>query len=348
MSYIEIENQQIGGEKATYIIAEMSANHNQDFKQAVKIIEAAKEAGADAVKLQTYTPDTITLKSDNKYFRIKGTLWEGKYLYDLYKEAYTPWEWQPELKQFADKLNIHLFSSPFDSTAVDFLEKMNVPAYKIASPEIIDIPLITKVAKTEKPVIISTGMANLAEIEEAVTTFRISGGKYLALLKCTSAYPAKYEEMNLKTIPHMQETFGVPVGLSDHTLGIEVAVAAVAFGACIIEKHMTLSRSDFGPDSAFSLEPKEFRSMVSAVRNTEKAMGQISYEITDKQLDSKKYRRSLFVVENIKAGELFSKKNVRSIRPADGLHSRYYWNVIGKISKCNIKSGTPLTWELIE
>ena len=348
MSYIEIENRHIGRGEPTYIVAEMSANHNQDFKQAVKIIQAAKEAGADAVKLQTYTPDTITLKSDKKHFKINGTLWEGKYLYDLYKEAYTPWEWQPELKQHADKLGMHLFSSPFDFTAVDFLEKMKFPAYKIASPEIIDIPLIAKVAKTGKPVIISTGMATLSEIEEAVKTIRKAGNNQLALLKCTSAYPAPPDEMNLRTIPHLAEAFNVPTGLSDHTLGIAVPVTAVALGACIIEKHFTLSRNDPGPDSSFSMEPDEFKEMVKSIRTVEKALGRISYEITEKQRESLKYRRSLFAVKDIKAEETFTENNVRSIRPGYGLHPRYLNDVLGMASKIDIKRGTPISWDLIK
>jgi len=347
-SYIEIENRHIGRSEPTYIVAEMSANHNQNFDQAVKIIKAAKKAGADAVKLQTYTPDTITLKSDKKYFKIDGTLWEGKYLYDLYKEAYTPWEWQPELKQHADKLGMHLFSSPFDLTAVDFLEKMKVPAYKIASPEIIDIPLITKVAKTGKPVIISTGMATISEIEEAVKTIRNAGNNQLALLKCTSSYPAPPEEMNLKTIPHLAQSFHLPVGLSDHTMGYAVSVSAVSLGACIIEKHFTLSRNDSGPDSSFSMEPHEFKEMVKSIRTVERALGKVSYEVTGKQRESLKYRRSLFVVDNMKTGETFTDKNLRSIRPADGLHTRCYWEVIGRVSKCKIKAGTPLSWKLIK
>ena len=348
MSYIEIENRQIGIDKPTYIVAEMSANHNQDFDQAVKIIEAAKEAGADAVKLQTYTPDTITLKSDKKYFKIEGTLWEGKYLYDLYKEAYTPWEWQPELKQHADKLGMHLFSSPFDLTAVDFLEKMKVPAYKIASPEIIDIPLITKVAKTRKPVIISTGMATLSEIEEAVETIRKAGNNQLALLKCTSAYPAQHDEMNLKTIPHLSQAFHLPVGLSDHTMGYAVSVSAVSLGACIIEKHFTLSRNDSGPDSSFSMEPHEFKEMVKSIRTVERALGKVSYEVTEKQRESLKYRRSLFAVKDIKTEETFTEDNVKSIRPGFGLHPRYLSDIYGKKAKKNINKGTPLEWNLID
>ncbi len=249
--FIIINQRKIGCGEPVYIIAEMSANHNQDFDKAVKIIEAAKEAGADAVKLQTYTPDTITINCDNEYFRIKGTIWEGKNLYDLYGEAYTPWEWQPKLKGIADKLGLDLFSTPFDPTAVDFLEKMNVPAYKVASFEVTDIPLLRKIAQTGKPIIMSTGMATLGEIDEAVQSIRNAGGNQIALLKCTSAYPAPVEEANLKTIPHLAQAFGVPAGLSDHTMGNTVAIAAVAQGASIIEKHFTLSRSEPGPGQFF-------------------------------------------------------------------------------------------------
>ena len=272
MNSIKIGDRNVGHELAVYVVAELSANHNQEFNQAVQLIKAAKAAGADAVKLQTYTPDTITIDCDNEYFRIgKGTIWEGRTLYDLYTEAYTPWEWQPKLKEIANDLGMDLFSTPFDKTAVDFLEKMDVPAYKIASFELVDIPLIQYVAQTGKPIIQSTGMATLAEIDEAITAAREAGCKEIALLKCTSAYPAEPEEMNLRTIPHMAEAFCVPVGLSDHTLGIAAPVAAVALGACIAEKHFTLSRSIPGPDSAFSLEPHDFKAMVEAIRISEKA-----------------------------------------------------------------------------
>jgi len=255
--FIEIGEKKVGPEQRVYIVAEMSANHNQDFDQAVELLKAAKEAGADAVKLQTYTPDTLTIRSDKEYFRIgKGTLWEGKTLYELYSEAYMPWEWQPKLKKIADEIGIDLFSTAFDPTAVDFLEDMGVPVHKVASFEIVDIPLIEKMARTGKPLIISTGMAMLDEIEEAVQAARKAGATQIALLKCTSAYPAPPEEMNLRTIPHLTEAFHVPVGLSDHTLGIAVPVAAVALGACIVEKHFTLSRDIPGPDSAFST-PRE-------------------------------------------------------------------------------------------
>ncbi|MCZ6603190.1 MAG: pseudaminic acid synthase, partial [Planctomycetota bacterium] len=284
MDTIVINDRTIGPGQPSYLVAEMSANHNQDFDEAVRIVRAAKEAGADAVKLQTYTPDTLTIPCDNEYFRIgKGTIWEGKNLYQLYGEAYTPWEWQPKLKELADELGLDLFSSPFDHTAVDFLEKMDVTAYKVASFEIVDIPLLRKIASTGKPVIMSTGMATLAEIEEAVRTLRDAGAPGMALLKCTSAYPAPPEEMHLKTIPHLSETFDCPAGLSDHTLGTTVPIAAVALGACIVEKHFTLSREIPGPDSAFSLEPEEFRAMVDAIRTVEKALGEVRYQPTERE-----------------------------------------------------------------
>ena len=346
-STILINGRKIGPGKPAYIIAEMSANHNQDFNQAVKIIEAAKEAGADAVKLQTYTPDTLTIDCNNEYFKIKGTLWEGKNLYELYGEAYTPWEWQPKLKKVADNLGLDLFSSPFDSSAVDFLEEMDVPAYKVASFELVDIPLLRKIAQTGKPIIMSTGMATLAEIDEAVSAIREAGGNQLALLKCTSAYPAPPEEMNLRTILHMAEAFGFPAGLSDHTLGIAVPVAAVALGACIVEKHFTLSRQDPGPDSAFSLEPHEFKEMVGAMRTVEKAFGKVSYEITEKQKASRVFRRSLFVVKDMQIGEVFTRENVRSIRPGNGLHTRYLEKILNRKATKKISKGTPLTWELV-
>jgi len=340
-----IGNRKAGPSNPVWIIAELSANHNQDFDQAVQLIKAAKEAGADAIKLQTYTPDTMTIDCDNEYFRIgKGTIWEGKNLYELYKEAYTPWEWQPKLKQIANDHGMDLFSSPFDQTAVDFLEKMDVPAYKIASFELVDIPLIKYVARTGKPIIMSTGMATLAEIDEAVTSAREAGCKEIALLKCTSAYPALPEEMNLRTIPHLAEAFHVPVGLSDHTLGIAIPVAAVALGACIVEKHFTLSRSIPGPDSSFSLEPQEFKTMVEAIRAAEKALGKVNYEITEQEAASRVFRRSLFVVQDMGAGELFTTNNVRSIRPGHGLHTRYLDEVLGRRASRDIKRGTPLSW----
>jgi N-acetylneuraminate synthase len=346
---IKIRNREIGPGYPVYIVAEMSANHNQDFEQAVKIIHAAKEAGADAIKLQTYTPDTLTIDCDNEHFRIgKDTLWEGRSLYELYGEAYTPWEWQPKLKEIADGLEIDLFSTPFDDTAVDFLEKVNVPAYKIASFEMIDLPLIRRVAATGKPVIISTGMASDIEISEALSAARDAGAAQIALLKCTSAYPAPYAEMNLRTIPHMTERFGVPVGLSDHTLGIAVPVAAVALGACIVEKHFAFSRSVPGPDSAFSLEPQEFAAMVEAIRAAEESLGKVTYDITRREKASRIFRRSLFVVEDVRAGEMFTTKNIRSIRPGYGLPPKYFTDIIGSRAARDIPRGTPLGWQLIK
>jgi pseudaminic acid synthase len=345
---IAIGDRAVGPGRPIYIIAEISANHNQDFNQAVQLINAAKEAGADAIKLQTYTPDTITVDCDNEYFRIgKGTIWEGKTLYELYQEAYTPWEWQPKLKQVANELGMDLFSSPFDQTAVDFLEEMGVPAYKVASFELVDIPLIQYIAETGKPIIMSTGMAILTEIDEAVTTAREAGCKEIVLLKCTSAYPADPAEMNLRTIPHMAEAFGLPVGLSDHTLGIAVPIVAATLGACIIEKHFILSRSMAGPDSAFSLEPHEFKTMVEAIRVSEKALGQVNYSVTENEAASRVFRRSLFVVKDMKAGEVFTEENIRSIRPGYGLSTKYIDVVHGKKAKRDIETGTPLSWDLM-
>jgi pseudaminic acid synthase len=346
--YIILGGRRIGSGERAYIVAEMSANHNQDFEQAVRTLQAAKECGADAIKLQTYTPDTMTLPSSNEYFQIgKGTIWEGQNLYDLYRKAYTPWEWQPKLKAVADELQIDLFSSPFDSSAVDFLARMEVPAYKVASFELIDIPLIEKVAATGKPMIMSTGMATLAEIEEAVRTARNAGATQIALLKCTSAYPAPPEEMNLRTIPHLAETFQVPTGLSDHTLGIAVPVAAVALGACIIEKHFTLSRSVPGPDSAFSLEPHEFREMVEAVRTVERAIGDVHYGVTEHEAHSRVFRRSLFVVKDIAKGEQLTEKNIRSVRPGNGLAPKHLNAVLGRRAKSDLKAELPLAWKNI-
>jgi pseudaminic acid synthase len=345
---IQIGDKKVGSGCPVYIIAELSANHNQDFNEAVKLIHAAKEAGADAVKIQTYTPDTLTLNCTNEYFTIgRGTQWEGKNLYELYGEAYTPWEWQPELRKTAQEIGLDLFSTPFDPTSVDFLLQMDVPAFKVASFEIVDIPLIRTIARTGRPVIMSTGMASLAEIQEAVDAIRHEGNDQIALLKCTSAYPALPEEMNLKTIPDMAGIFRVPVGLSDHTLGTTIPVAAVALGACIIEKHFTLSRKTPGPDSSFSLEPHEFRTMVDAIRGIEKALGTVNYDATEHEKASRVFRRSLFAVEDIAEGELFTGKNIRSIRPGYGLLPKYLPEILGKPAKKNICRGTPLSWDMI-
>jgi N-acetylneuraminate synthase len=342
---MKIDGREIGPGKPTYIIAELSANHNQDKEQAIQLIHAAAEAGADAVKLQTYTPDTITINCDRSYFKIEeGTLWSGRILYDLYGEAFTPWEWQPELKRLAEKLGMQCFSSPFDATAVDFLEQMNVPAYKVASFEIVDTPLLKKIGATKKPVIVSTGMASLAEISEALDTLRSAGTTEIALLKCVSAYPAPPEAMNLKTIPHLAEAFSVPAGLSDHTLGITVPVTSVALGGTIIEKHMTMSRNIPGPDSPFSLEPHEFRQMVDAVRIAEKAVGQVTYGVGPSELKSRAFRRSLFVVKDVAKGEVFTEENVRSIRPGQGMAPKFLPDVLGRVAKADIPRGTPLAW----
>jgi N-acetylneuraminate synthase len=344
----EISGRLIGSGFPTYIVAELSANHNQDFEHAVDLVKKAKGIGADAVKLQTYTPDTLTIQSDAPEFHIGGgTPWDGRTLYDLYAEAHMPWEWQPELKKVADDLGLDFFSTPFDKTAVDYLEEMSIPAYKVASPEIIDIPLIEYIASKGKPIVMSTGMATLSEIDEAVRAARRAGASEIALLKCTSAYPAPPEEMNLSTIPHLAEAFGLPVGLSDHTLDIAVPVVAVALGACIIEKHFTLSRSAPSPDSAFSLEPPEFKTMVEAIRTAERALGTVQYKVTEQEAKSRVFRRSLYVVSDMEKGEEFTDENVRSIRPGNGLHPRYLKEVLGKRAANDIKRGMPLSWRLI-
>lgn len=344
---ITIGGRRIGPGEPVYLIAEMSGNHNQDLNQAIRIIEAAKEAGADAVKIQTYTPDTLTIDCRNDYFLIRGTIWNGRTLYDLYGEAFTPWEWQPQLKAVADRLGLAFFSSPFDATAVDFLEGLGVPAYKIASFENVDLPLLRSVTRTGKPIIMSTGMATLAEIDEAVRTVETAGATQLALLKCTSAYPTPPEDMNLRTIPHLAQAFGVPVGLSDHTLGTAVPSSAVTLGACLVEKHLTLSRDLPGPDSAFSLEPHEFKAMADAIRIVERAVGRVSYGMSPAETASRSFRRSLFVVRDMRAGEAFTPENVRSIRPGQGLHTRYLEEVLGRHATRDIERGTPLTWRLV-
>jgi len=345
---LSVDGRRVGHGEPTYVVAELSANHGGRFDDAVSLVRAAKEAGADAVKLQTYTPDTITIDSDRPEFLIAGgSPWDGRRLHDLYAQAYMPWDWQPKLKALADDLGIHLFSTPFDPTAVDFLEAMKVPAYKIASLELVDIPLVRRVALTGKPVLMSTGASTFVEIEEAVVAVRATGNRALALLKCTSAYPAPPDEMNLATIPHLSAEFDVPVGLSDHTLSITVPVAAVALGACIVEKHLTLSRSAHSPDSAFSLEPDEFRAMVDAVHEAEAALGKVSYEITEHEATSREFHRSLYVVRDMKAGELFTDYNVRSIRPGNGLPPKYLDEIRGRLAGRDIAAGTPLGWDLL-
>lgn len=347
-SQIQFASRTIGGSAPCYIVAEVSANHNQSIERAKEIIRAAKRCGADAVKLQTYTADTLTIDCDAEWFQVPAaTLWSGKTLYQLYGEAYTPWEWHRELFDVAREEGLDCFSSPFDATAVDFLEELGAPVYKVASFEIVDVPLLKKIASTGKPVIVSTGMASLAEIDEAVRTLRAAGAGPLVLLKCTSAYPAAPESMNLRTIPHLAEAFGAIAGLSDHTLGSSVAVAAVALGAAIIEKHFTLARADGGPDGAFSLEPEEFARMVSDIRQTERALGKVTYGPGPEDTKSLCFRRSLFVVADIKAGERLTDKNVRSIRPGHGLPPRHMDEVIGKIASRDIARGTPLAWDLV-
>jgi pseudaminic acid synthase len=344
---IKILDRPIGPGAPAYIVAEMSANHNQKYEQAVDIIRAAHAAGADAVKVQTYTADTLTIESDTPLFRVHGGLWNGQTLHELYNQAHTPWEWQPRLKSAAEELGLAFFSSPFDDSAVDFLEQMQVPAYKVASFELVDTALLQRVAQTGKPVIMSTGLATLSEIEEAVSTLRAAGAKEIALLKCTSAYPAPYDEMNLRTIPHLADTFQVPVGLSDHTLGITIPIAAVVLGACIVEKHFTLSRALGGPDSAFSLEPAELHALVEGVRNTEAALGEVNYTPTKHEQANTQFRRSLFVVKDMQAGETFSQTNLRSIRPGDGLSPSCLQHVLGQTASCDIARGTPLKWDMI-
>ena len=332
-----------------FIVAELSANHNKDMDIVRKTVKAASEAGADAIKLQTYTPDTITIDCNNEYFQIKqGTIWDGQTLYQLYEKAYMPWEWQPEIKEYAEELGLVCFSTPFDKSAVDFLERMDVPAYKVASFEITDIPLIEYVASKGKPVILSTGIASLSDMEEAIVACKRVGNNQIIILKCTSEYPTPLEEINLKTIPNMADTFRVPVGLSDHTLGCSVAVTSIAFGVKIIEKHIIFDREIGGPDAAFSVEPLEFKRMVQLIREAEKSLGCISYEPSEKVKNNKVFFRSLFVVEYVKQGEIFTEKNVRSIRPGNGLHPKHLKEIIGKKAKQDISSGTPLSWSIVD
>ena len=333
----------------TFIIAELSANHNHKFELAVETIRAAKRAGADAIKLQTYTADTITLNSDKEYFQINyGSLWDGTTLYKLYQQAYTPWEWHADLMKVAAEEGLICFSSPFDFSAVDFLETLNVPAYKIASFEIHDIPLIEYVASKGKPVIISTGIATLPEIEEAIAACRKAGNNQISILKCTSSYPAPAEEANLLTIPDIAKRFDVVAGLSDHTMGSTATIAAVALGARVIEKHFIIDREIGGPDAAFSMNFEEFKQMVDDVRMVEKLLGQVNYDLTPKTVKSRVHGRSLFVAEDIKKGEVFNSKNVRSVRPSHGLHPRYLPDVLGKKANRDLEMGTPFSLDMIE
>jgi N-acetylneuraminate synthase len=332
------------------VIAEMSGNHNGSYDRAARILEACARAAVDAVKLQTYTADTLTINSDQDIFKIgSNNTWGGRTLYDLYEEAYTPWEWQPKLKKVADGLGVDLFSSPFDFTAVDFLDNMGVPAFKVASFESTDPPLVAYVASKGKPVLMSTGMASMGQIDDAVQAARQAGagpGKLL-LFKCVSSYPAPPEAMNLRTIPHLAAAFNAPVGLSDHTLGTEVPVAAVALGACAIEKHVTLSRAEGGPDAQFSLEPEELTRMVREIRNIESALGGVFYGPTEWEKPNRVFQRSLIVTEDVTAGEKFTPANLRSIRPGYGLAPKFMGDIIGKKAARAIKRGTPLSWDLV-
>lgn len=331
-----------------YVIAEMSANHANDIEVAKKIIEKAKECGADCVKIQTYTPDTITIDCDNKYFQIKSGLWQNESLYSLYSKAYMPWEWYPELEKKAREVGIDIFSTPFDKSAVDFLESNNIEFYKIASFEIVDIPLIKYIAQKQKPIILSTGMATKSEIKLAVNTIREQGNNKIVLLKCSSSYPANIEEMNLITINDLKKSFKIPCGLSDHTTNSMSSIIAISLGARVVEKHFCLSHDLKNPDESFSMDVDEFKNFVNEIRKTEKALGQAVYGASGKQKENLKFRRSLFVVKDIAEGELITEENVRSIRPHYGLAPKYYEDILGKKAKINLKKGTPLKWNMIQ
>ena len=345
---VHIGDRVLGRGHPVYVIAELSANHHQEYDKALTLVDAAARAGADAVKLQTYTPETMTLDSDAPPFRVgHGTSWEGRRLYDLYQEAMTPWEWQAGLKAAAEGLGMHCFSTPFDQSAIDFLLELQVPAMKIASFELVDLQLVAAIARTRLPLLISTGMALLAEIDAAVAAVRSAGGSEMVLFRCNSAYPASTSEMDLLTIPHMADTWGLPVGLSDHTLGTTAAVTAVALGACAIEKHLTLTREEPGPDSAFSLEPSEFSDLVRSVREAEEALGRVRYGPSPSEVPSLEFRRSLFVVEAVAEGEAFTAENVRSIRPGVGLTPQALPIILGRRAARSVPAGTPLTWDLV-
>jgi pseudaminic acid synthase len=346
---IRIAEKLVGRNHSPFIIAEMSGNHNQSLERAMEIVEAAANSGADALKIQTYTPDTMTLDLDEREFHISdpNSLWAGTSLYKLYGEAYTPWEWHKPIFDHARKLGIIPFSTPFDDTSVDFLETLDVPCYKIASFENTDLPLIRKVAATGKPMIISTGMATVAELDETVRTAREAGCKDLILLKCTSTYPATPENTNILTIPHLRELFGTEVGLSDHTMGIGVSVASVALGATVIEKHFTLARTDGGVDSAFSMEPAEMASLVVETGRAWQALGRVSYGAINAEIKSKIFRRSLYITEDMKAGEVFTHQNLRAIRPGMGLPPKFLDLALGKHIKQDAKKGSPLCWDML-
>ena len=347
--FLKIGQRKIGPGRKIFIVAEMSGNHNHSYKRAKQIIKAAKDAGTDAIKIQTYTPDTMTIDSAKAIFQVKvNKAWKGKSLYKLYQEAYTPWKWQQRLKVYAEKLELVFFSTPFDTTAVDFLEKLNVKLYKVASFEITDIPLLQKIGKTKKPVIISRGMASPAEINLALKTLRKNGTKQIGLLHCVSSYPATLDQMNLATIPDLAKRFRLVTGFSDHSLGITAAITSVALGASVIEKHFTLSRSDKGPDAAFSLEPEEFAQMVKYVREAEIAIGRPTYKVGKKEAENIVFRRSIFTVKNIKKGKKFTSENIRVIRPGYGLAPKYLNKVLGKTARSKVNAGTPLAWKQIK
>jgi pseudaminic acid synthase len=344
-----ISGRLLGRNQPPFVIAEMSGNHNQSLEQAIRIVEAAAKSGAHALKIQTYTPDTMTLDLDEREFHISdpGSLWEGTSLYKLYGQAYTPWDWHKPIFDRARELGVIAFSTPFDNTAVDFLESLNVPCYKIASFENTDLPLIRRVAATGKPLIISTGMATVAELDETVRAARAAGCRDLVLLKCTSTYPATAANTNILTIPHLRELFGCEVGLSDHTMGIGVSVASVALGATVIEKHFALARADGGVDSSFSMEPAEMAALVLETERAWQAMGQVTYGPTEAEMKSLQFRRSLYVVKSIKAGETFTNENVRAIRPGLGLSTKYLHVILGKTVNRDLPKGTALSWDAI-
>ncbi|MDD2969708.1 MAG: pseudaminic acid synthase [Lachnospiraceae bacterium] len=345
MNAVRIKNRLVGEGYPTYIIAEMSANHAGSIERAKEIIRVAKDCGADCIKIQTYTPDTITIDCDNEYFQIQEGTWKGENLYSLYGKAYTPWEWHNELKEAANKIGIDFFSTPFDKTSVDFLESIDIPFYKIASFELVDIPLIRYVASKGKPIIMSTGMGTQEEIREAVEAAYQEHNDRVVLLKCSSAYPALPDDMNLRTIEDMRERFNLPVGLSDHSLGSLSATTAIAMGASVIEKHFCLSRDISNPDASFSMTPSEFSSMVSDIRKVEKALGRITYGPSDQEQDNLKFRKSVFVIKDINEGEPFTEENLKVIRPGFGLKPKYFQDVLGKSAVRALKRGTPLKWE---
>lgn len=347
MKDINLQGRKIGPSQPPFIIAEMSGNHNQSLERALEIVEAAAKAGAHALKIQTYTADTMTLNIDHDDFNIndQDSLWNKKNLYNLYQQAYTPWEWHETIFERCTQLGLIPFSTPFDETAVDFLESLNIPMYKIASFENNDLPLIKKVASTGKPIIISTGMATLAELDETVRAVREAGCEDLVLLKCTSTYPASPSNTNISTIPHMKDLFGCQVGLSDHTLGVGVSIASIAMGATVIEKHFTTSRADGGVDSAFSMEPNEMEALVVETKRAWESLGQVSYGPTDEEKKSMKFRRSIYIVKDLKAGDVLTRDNIRVIRPGYGMAPKYLEKLLGKKVAKELKAGTPLNWD---